>query len=169
MNRKTKALTLALPFIALLAAVTAFRHFNLYINMTESLPLGIYTLKTSEKILRGDVVLVVDLDEIGVDRKLCRQSRMLKEAAGLQGDMVSSDGESIFINGRQLPDSDIFEFDKLGRKLPHPKYPYTIQADEIYVTSQHKYGYDSRYYGPVPRTHVIGVAVPIFLFKGESR
>lgn len=148
----------------MLASAVACRHYNLYVNLTSSLPRGVYQLFPEEKITRGDVVLVVDLDEIGVDRALCPYRGLLKQAAAFGGDTIDSDGKYILVNGRQLPDSNLFIHDKYGKELPQQKYPYVVPQGSVYLTSMHMYGYDSRYYGPIAIEHIAGKARLLFSF-----
>ena len=151
----------------MLASAVACRHYNLYVNLTSSLPRGVYQLFPEEKITRGDVVLVVDLEEIGIDRALCPYNVLLKQIAAFEGDMIDSNGKQIFINGRILPHSEIFTKDKYGKNLPQQQYPYTIPNGAAYLTSQNKYGYDSRYYGPVDKRRIAGKARLLLKFPCE--
>ena len=122
MRRRSKACLLLIPLVLMLAGTAACRHYKLYINSTSSLPRGVYQLLPKEKIARGDVVLVVDLDEIGVDRALCPYRGLLKQAAAFGGDAIDSDGKHIFVNGRKLSYSDLFTRDKYGKDLPQSLY-----------------------------------------------
>lgn len=150
----------------MLAAAATCRHCKIYINVTPSLPRGIYQLLPEGQITRGDVVLVVELDEIGVDRALCPYKALLKQAAAFGGDTIDSDGKHIFVNGRMLPNSDLFTHDKFGKNLPQQDYPYIVPDGSVYLTSQHKYGYDSRYYGPIAIEHIAGKARLVYKFPG---
>lgn len=164
MRRRTKAFLLLVPFALLLTAVVTCNYCRLYFNVTPSLPRGIYRLLPERQIARGDVVLVVDLDEIGIDRALCPYKGLLKLAAAFGGDTIDSDGKHIFVNGRMLPNSDLFTHDKFGKNLPQQDYPYIVPDGSVYLTSQHKYGYDSRYFGPISLSHVVGAAKMVFCF-----
>lgn len=167
MRRRSKVCLLLIPLVLMLAGAAACQHYNLYINLTSSLPRGVYQLLPGEKITRGDVVLVVDLDEIGLDRTLCPYRGLLKQAAAFGGDTIDSDGKYILVNGRRLPYSDLFIRDKYGKDLPQQKYPYIIPDGSVYLTSQHKYGYDSRYYGPISIEHIAGKARLLFSFPNN--
>ena len=168
MRRRSKACLLFIPLVLMLAGAVACRHYNLYVNLTSSLPRGVYQLFPGGKIARGDVVLVVELDEIGVDRALCPYRGLLKQAAAFGGDTIDSDGKYILVNGRRLPYSDLFTRDKYGKDLPQQKYPYIVPNGAVYLTSQHKYGYDSRYYGPISIEHIAGKARLLFSFPNNQ-
>lgn len=168
MRRRTKAFLLFIPLAIVLAVAAACQYNNIYINMTPSLPRGVYRFLPGDRVQHGDVVLVVDLDEIGVDRALCPYNALLKQAAAFGGDTIDSDGKHIFVNGRKLPNSDIFIKDKYGKDLPQQKYPYIVPDGSVYLTSHHKYGYDSRYYGPIAIAHIAGKAHLIYKFPGEK-
>lgn len=165
MRTRNKAYIVAGPLILLLASLGVMTYARLYINLTASLPRGVYRLYPQKQILRGDVVLVIDLDDIGINRSLCPQRGMLKIAAALSGDVIGSDGRSIFINGGRLDYSDIFKLDKYGKALPHQTYPYAVPSGCVYLASTHLHGYDSRYFGPVSLSHVAGVAEMVLSFE----
>lgn len=169
MRRRTKAVLLLTPFVLLLASIAACNHYHIYINLTRSLPRGIYRLMPEEKIMRGDIVLVVDLEEMGLDRALCPYKGLLKQIAAFEGDMIDSDGKQVYINGRILPYSEIFTKDKYGKNLPQQQYPYTIPNGAAYLTSLNKYGYDSRYYGPVDKRRIAGKARLLLKFPRETQ
>lgn len=168
MRRRTKAFLLFIPLALMLTAVAVCRYCDIYINVTPSLPPGIYQLMPEGQITRGDVVLIVDLNAIGVDRSLCPYKGLLKQAAAFGGDTIDSDGKHIFVNGHRLPDSDLYTRDKYGKRLPQQKYPYIVPDGSVYLSSQHKYGYDSRYYGPVSLKHIAGKASLVYKFPGEK-
>lgn len=168
MRRKTKVILLLTPFVLLLASIAACKHYQIYINLTQSLPRGVYRLMPEEGIMCGDIVLVVGLEEIGIDRALCPYNGLLKQIAAFEGDMIDSDGRQIFINGRTLPYSEIFTKDKFGKNLPRQQYPYIIPNGAAYLTSQNKYGYDSRYYGPVDKRRIAGKARLLLKFPCET-
>ena len=168
MRRRSKACLLLIPLVLMLASAVACRHYNLYVNLTSSLPRGVYQLFPEEKITRGDVVLVVDLDEIGVDRALCPYRGLLKQAAAFGGDTIDSDGKYILVNGRRLPYSNLFTRDKYGKDLLQQKYPYIVPDGSVYLTSQHKYGYDSRYYGPISLERIASKARLLFSFPNNQ-
>lgn len=168
MRRRTKAGLLFIPLALMLTAVAVCRYCDIYINVTPSLPPGIYQLMPEGQITRGDVVLIVDLNAIGVDRSLCPYKGLLKQAAAFGGDTIDSDGKYILVNGRQLPDSNLFIHDKYGKELPQQKYPYVVPQGSVYLTSMHMYGYDSRYYGPISIEHIAGKARLLFSFPNKQ-
>lgn len=172
MRRRTKALLLITPLILLFPALALARNAGFRLNMTASLPMGIYKVTPIDKtsvIKADDLVVITDLDAIGVDRALCTYDAMLKKVAALEGDRIEYDGKSVYINGRRLPLSQIFEKDKFDKALPTQQYPYTVPENCVYLTSEHPYGYDSRYYGAVETKYIAGTARMVLRFPFQER
>lgn len=66
----------------------------------------------------------------------------------------------VWINGRRWPDSAPLPQDTLGRPLPQLQGLHTVlAADDLLLLSEAlSTGFDSRYFGPVGRERVLGVA-----------
>ena len=175
MRRRTKALLLSIPFILLFSLLGLARHAGLYINMTASLPMGIYKVTLIDaqnaEIKVNDLVMIPpsEYEETGIDSALNENRAMIKKAAALAGDVIDSDGQSIYINGSRLEYSNIYEKDKFNQTLPAQQYPYRVPQNSVYITSEHPYGYDSRYFGPIDLKHIKGRARIVFRFPFQKR
>ena len=156
-TRTDKRLLLRLALISALAVSVSFipyaamRFAGLYVNLTGSMARGIW--KAYEK--QGDLPL---------DGRLVKCEYLLKRVAAVEGDIVdyNAANERVCINGTSLPNSKIFLSGRNGITLPHPEYPYAVPKDCVYLSSEHIYGYDSRYFGPAPLCSVIAVARPVW-------
>jgi conjugative transfer signal peptidase TraF len=89
-----------------------------------------------------------------------------KYVLAVAGDSVHLTPDGIFVNGRRLEGSAVLHRDSRGRKLPYyPFGEYVVGADSLFMFSgHHPRSFDSRYYGPVPRSNVISTARPLWIF-----
>tara|TARA_R110000787_G_scaffold274905_2_gene383031 strand:+ start:10918 stop:11280 length:363 start_codon:yes stop_codon:yes gene_type:complete len=87
---------------------------------------------------------------------------IIKQIAAGQGDRVCTTGpDGLAINGRAV--APIVQADRFGRQLPHWRACRTLRAGEYFVFSDRiPNSYDSRYYGPVRSTDIIGTFRPIW-------
>lgn len=166
-----KRLFSRLVLIATLAVSVSFipyaamRFAGLYINLTGSMARGIW--KAYEipfgAPLKGEAV-IVKRGCLPSDERFVKSEYLLKRVAAVEGDIVdyNAANERVCINGTPLPNSKIFPSGRNGITLPHPEYPYAVPKDCVYLSSEHIYGYDSRYFGPAPLCSVIATARPVW-------
>lgn len=166
-----KRLFSRLVLIATLAVSVSFipyaamRFAGLYINLTGSMARGIwkaYEIPIGTP-LKGEAV-IVKRGGLPSDERLVKCRYLLKRVAAVGGDTVDYNAaeERVCINGTPLPNSKIFPHGRNGLTLPHPEYPYAVPKDCVYLSSEHIYGYDSRYFGPAPLCSVKAVARPVW-------
>lgn len=144
------------------------------INTSESIPLGIY--RSSEgPIEKGDFVifcpplsLVFDMaKERGyLAGGLCPggYGYMMKDVAGISGDIVTVKDDGVRVNGIMLPESKPLQADPAGRPLPHfQAYSYTLGSSEVLLMSDVcSLSFDGRYFGPINRLQIKTVILPVF-------
>jgi conjugative transfer signal peptidase TraF len=145
---------------------------NLRLNLSASMPRGIYVL-TSAPLQRGAIVAFC------VDREAatlafargylgpgtCPDGRepLVKNAVGIAGDVVVTSQESVEVNGVVLAASCTLERDSRGRSIAH--YPFgqhVMGPYELWVFSSAPRSWDSRYFGPVHVDQVVGIVSPVF-------
>jgi signal peptidase I len=84
---------------------------------------------------------------------------LVKRVIGLPGERISSAGNQVLINGKPIAEPWLPKPDPLGKAIP----PETIPANDYYVLGDNRaYSCDSRYWGPVPRSLIVGKVVAIF-------
>lgn len=132
-------------------------------NFTESVPLGLYSLKQGTPA-RGDLIAVqpagdarTTLESYGA---LPAGRYLLKPLAGLAGDTVCRHGASVSINGKRAATARFQT--SAGRHLPSWSGCQVLAENEILLLAPHPSSFDSRYFGPVTRPEIIGIADPIF-------
>ena len=144
------------------------------VNVTESLPLGLYRKVGDGATVRpGDVVVVCLPEEWGqfaVRRNILGPGRCSGNSYGIgklvvamEGDVVDLHQESLVINGVSLSSNRTLDRDHLGRRMPH--FPWGIHAlgpSQVWLFSPHPAAFDSRYFGPVPASRIRSVVRPVW-------
>ena len=82
------------------------------------------------------------------------------------GDRLSIRPEGLQVNGVSIPNSAVHHVDRMGRELPHYAFgEHVIGPDSLFMFSgHHPRSYDSRYFGPVPRSSIISTVRPLWTF-----
>lgn len=93
------------------------------------------------------------------------RSSILKTVIAGAGDRVCADENRLVVNGHAL--APISRQDRRGVALPRWHDCRVLRGGEFFVYSGRiANSFDSRYYGPVPATDVIGVYRPLSAFEG---
>ena len=146
-------------------AFTRFAHPTpvLVWNASASMPIGFYRLVPGLPE-RGDLALVrpPKTAEALADVRgyLPAGVPLVKRIAAVGGDAVCAFDAAVFLNGhvvaRQLAT------DHAGRPLPHWNGCRVLDRDEIFVLADAADSFDSRYFGPVLVTTIIGRLAPLW-------
>lgn len=172
-------LSRALLFAAIAAGVIAMgaRSADVWINLSPSLPMGIYRTVRGP-IARGSIVVVCLPESVAL---FARQRKYLthgscpgaveplgKTVAAVAGDTVSVTANGVAIDGRLIPESRPMPRDSHGRLLaPAPLASTVLRQGQLFLLSVRRPGsFDSRYFGVVPAT---GVRVMILVLGSERR
>lgn len=144
------------------------------LNLTPSEPLGLWRIEEPDRaIATGDLVFVCppqtpQIEEAHRRRYLARGlcpgglAPLIKMVAALPGQRVEI-GDHVVIDGQPLASSSVRRIDDAERPL-QPFVGGVVPAGTLYLHSQFKSSYDSRYFGPVPAAGVLGLARPILTF-----
>ncbi|MGY3116171.1 conjugative transfer signal peptidase TraF [Bradyrhizobium sp. S3.14.4] len=147
---------------------------GLRINMTPSYPRGLWRIAPLDRAATaGDLVLICPPVTAEFERAFARGyirrglcagglSPLIKTVAAIGGQQVDVT-DQVSIDGRPLPDSDVRQSDAAGRPLT-PFAGGVVPAGELYLHSDFAGSYDSRYFGPIPSSGVLGLARPVFTF-----
>jgi conjugative transfer signal peptidase TraF len=87
---------------------------------------------------------------------LGRTALLIKPVAAGMGDLVCRHGATVAINGRAVAQASTA--DRLGRPLPQWSGCISLAAGQVFVLSPAPDSFDSRYFGPLDRSHVVGQA-----------
>jgi conjugative transfer signal peptidase TraF len=139
---------------------------RLTVNVTSSMPRGLYWLRPSGAIDRGSVVcLAVPRSMrmlVAQRRYLPPRFHLLKRVVALPGDHVCTDDRRYVVKDHLV--SAVAAQDLLGRPLPSP-YPFcgTVPPGVAFVAAAGNSSLDSRYFGPVP-INALTPSVPLWTF-----
>jgi conjugative transfer signal peptidase TraF len=144
------------------------------LNLTGSLPLGLYRVATAPPT-RGAIVLVCLPPPVArfalarayvwhSPRCATQVAPIGKMIAAMAGDTVTLSAAGLTVNGCAMPASRPLPRDARGRPLPHYPYgPHVLPAGAVWLFSPyHPRSFDSRYFGPVPLSAVVTSIVPVW-------
>ena len=156
---------------ALLGAGPALRRAGLRINLTASEPRGLYIVE-GRPWSRGSLVVIrlpARLSAIALERGYALPGSRsgaamdgLKRVAALPGDTVRVGPQGVSVNGVLWTASRPLTWDSSGHPIQH--YPfgvYHVRPGQVWLLSDNPRGWDSRYFGPLPRANVISAARPL--------
>jgi conjugative transfer signal peptidase TraF len=144
------------------------------LNLSPSLPIGLYSV-SSDPPRRGSLVMVC-LPEpaatlsrtrgyVGPGECATDTRPLFKTLAGIAGDYVIADPSSgISINGVLLPESKPRSVDRRGRHYNVSHFRGALASDLVWIHAAHPLSWDSRYYGPIPRSSVLATLKPLLVF-----
>ncbi|NTJ11743.1 conjugative transfer signal peptidase TraF [Rhizobium lusitanum] len=156
-----------------LAAIAYIGGFRL--NLTPSEPLGIWRIVALQRpVETGDLVFIcppvtASFEEArrrGYLRSgLCSGgfAPLIKTVAALPGQRVDL-GANVAVDGRPLPSSIVRKNDGEGRPITRFAGGIVPPA-HLFLHSSFASSYDSRYFGSLPDTGLLGLARPVLIFE----
>ncbi|MEQ1930137.1 MAG: S26 family signal peptidase [Parvularculaceae bacterium] len=139
-------------------------------NASASAPIGLYAIKVGTRPRIGDFVLVEP--EPGLEGFITERGYLppkiplIKRVAALPGDEVCRQNQAILV--AKIHVADALFMDSVGRKMPVWSGCFTLKSDEMFLLNPHEKSLDGRYFGATKSNDVVGVAVPIQVWK-ENR
>ena len=165
--------TIGVCFVGFALALWAFDAAGLRINLAASMPVGLYRLApcgegVGTELRLGDLVAVDTRTAARLNpnvRFFCERGYLtftgsaedflLKEVAGVGGDRVEDLAGILRVGGRELSSAASSRSATAGGEaLPRVSFPYRLGPGEIWLSSEHHRGIDSRYFGGVSRNAV---------------
>jgi conjugative transfer signal peptidase TraF len=156
-----------LSAVLMLAAVGCAFALGLRLNLSGSIPPGLYRLERGP-VARGVIVLAclpAPLVAFARARGYIHGGSCAdgsepvgKAVAALPGDTVVVRSDAIAVNGRAVPHSRPLSYDSRRRALTaYPLGSYVVRSDEVWLLSPYSAAsFDSRYFGPIPLRGVVG-------------
>jgi len=140
-------------------------HYRLVYNPTTSAPAGWYVIDRHVNLRVDDYVLArlpEDGARIADERQyLPRSVPILKRVGAVGFQFVCTSGTSIFIDGHLI--AQALPHDSRGRDLAAWNQCRPLTSDELFLLSlTNPASFDSRYFGPILRSSVIGKAIPLW-------
>lgn len=132
-------------------------------NASPSVPIGLYWVKYDAPKLHD--IALIDLPEpyktLANQRKyLPNNLPALKRIRGVSGDTICRIERIIWINGKSVSTAQLSDI--RGLRLPDWSGCTTLDEDEVFLLSDHPKSFDGRYFGPIKREFILGVAVPLW-------
>jgi len=138
---KIKTVLIALLFASISLIVGTFYFFGLTVNLTESMPLGLYQFSQGNTDITKSDLIVFNIHQTS--------DQLLKKVIGVENDHVVVNQEGVFLNGALVANSKIFRFDSKGHPLTPKLLDKILVKNEIFAMGDHIQSYDSRYFGTV--------------------
>lgn len=159
---------IGMGFVGLLGVLIASQALGLRVNLSASMPVGLYRLGPCGQgvgtTLRPRDLVAVDTDVAARSNAELRFFRereyltftgsprdlLLKEVAGLGGEVIEELNGRLVAGGRALSAVASFRSERVrGEALPRISFPYRVPPGELWLSSDHLLGIDSRYFGGV--------------------
>ncbi len=135
---------------------------KLIYNGSESAPPGFYWIENLP-VKRGDYVLTnvpkrfkMLINQRGYVR---HDVPLLKQIIAIEGDVICRKDREILLNGVTIAVARLL--DQSSRKLPIWQGCHRLMSDDLFLLQDHPSSFDSRYFGPVQRSLVIGKATKL--------
>ena len=151
-------IVLLVAIVAILAICLTPRPLLIW-NASKSVPIGWYFVENRQpKLHEIAVVKLEDWPELYASARgyLPLNVWLLKPVAGLSPDIVCRFGRYVFVDGKLVARAKMF--DRRHRMLPRWKGCHILTPDEVFLIARPKNSFDGRYFGPVERSQVLGVA-----------
>jgi len=155
---------LSLSFLALVESQKERWSGQFHLNLSSSLPVGIYRTIPEKKLESGDLALFhLPSDysrELGQRDWIPKGRPLLKPA--LAASSYCQNSQSLTTAGKQYPK---FKRDYLGKTIPSRTGCFQLKENEFLAVSNHSSrSFDSRYFGKVNKSSVLGVLKPVIVF-----
>ena len=141
---------------------------RLVYNPSNSVPVGWYRVGPAD-VLRVDAIVLTTLPQdaaaLAAQRRyLPAHVPLLKRVGAVAPQHVCIFDALVWIDG--VPVAAVLPADRLGRPLPSWPHCRRLEPGELFLlSSTNPASFDSRYFGPVSASAVIGVAQPVWLEK----
>lgn len=156
------------------AAIVALGTAGFRVNVTPSEPIGLWRILPLNRATRsGDLIFICPPASAAMREAhtrgylrhgLCAGgvAPLIKRVAATSGQVVEID-DDVRIDGRRLLHSQLMLRDGQGRQI----VPYTggvVASGTVYLHSDFPGSFDSRYFGPLPGRHVLGLAQEVWTY-----
>ncbi|WP_244427723.1 conjugative transfer signal peptidase TraF [Sinorhizobium fredii] len=172
-RRRAAAILSAATFAAVVLVVTALAG-GYRINLTPSEPLGLWRIVPLDRPAAVDDLVFIcppataEMREARARGYLRSGScpggiaPLIKTVIAVAGQHVEI-GASVDVDGREVSSSSLAQRDGKGRPLaPFPSG--VVPSGYVFLHSAFPGSYDSRYFGPVPASGVLGLAQEVFTY-----
>lgn len=147
---------------------------GLRVNMTPSAPLGLWRIVPLTSSAREGQTIFICPPNNGTMREALKRGYLraglcaggfgplIKSIVAVAGQRVDVT-DHVTVDGAHIGGSNIFERDGEGRALQHDRSGI-VPADTVYLHSDFAGSWDSRYFGPVPASGILGLAQEVLTY-----
>lgn len=167
-------------FVLSLAVHTALEHTRAWINISDSLPYGLYQTEKNDGsgYHSGDLVLscvpelyahyAFDRGYIAAGSCSAKTAPVGKYIAAAPGDHVIINEDGVFVNGRLMQNSRPALMDSEGQRLIARKMNRVLGDGEYILLNPKMNSFDSRYFGVVSEEHFIAKLRELYTLADNS-
>ena len=137
----------------------------IYVNITSSLPQGIYVRVPREEIKKGDYIVYAPSAEV---KKIIIKNGwgegkhdFLKKVGAVAGEKYSIDSQTL-ASGKYV--GQVYEKDNAGNELPNLRGKFEVPQGYVLPVATNARSFDGRYSGAIPKSRIKAKVVPIFLW-----
>ena len=139
-------------------------------NASASVPVGLYAVRSGERIRTGVLVLVRPPELIAAymdeRRYVPRGVPLLKRVEALASDTVCRRGDIVTVNAE--PRAVALAADRFGRPLPIWSGCRRLHGGEVFLLNRDApESFDGRYFGVLPASTIIGRATPLMIPEAD--
>ena len=157
-------------FLLQLVLISGLIYFksNYVINVTPSLPLGIYRLKKPNNLKTGDVVLFdidMDVKKTMAERGYIpdKKTKLLKTIGAFENNKIEIINNVLYVDRENY--GEILAYDPLGKKLP--QIEIKVEKGYFLALTKQNLSFDSRYFGQVELERIEKKAELVYEFKDK--
>lgn len=139
-----------------------------YLNVTSSLPRGLYMKISCQEISRGDYIIYEPTEEVKaiIIRNGWGNGKhdFLKKVGAVAGDKFSIDADTLIfdIEGKYI--GKVFEKDNVGNELPKLRGKFEVPQDCVLPIATSERSFDGRYSGVIEEKQIKAKVLPIITF-----
>jgi conjugative transfer signal peptidase TraF len=167
-RRNQLALLAGLGLAALAGPLANIPTVQIVYNPSDSVPPGWYHIVPATSLHVGSIVLVTlptNIAMLAAQRGyLPERIPLLKRVGALAPQQVCIAQQLVRIDGVAV--ANVLHADSQARTLPVWQQCRPLREGELFLLSvAHSASFDSRYFGPVPATAVLGTALPLWTWS----
>lgn len=141
-------------------------------NASASTPIGLYLIRPGTPPAIGDIVAVAPPEALARfladGGYLPNGVPLLKHVVALKEQIVCRTGVVVTVDGK--PVARALARDRRGRALPVWQGCHRLGTDEVFLLNPEiRDSLDGRYFGPLPLSAVIGIAVPLWIERPDDK
>jgi conjugative transfer signal peptidase TraF len=131
-------------------------------NASDSVPIGLYLISKRQPNI-GEIAVIKPAEWVQIYASsrgyLPKDVWLLKPIYAVHPSIICRFRRYVLVDGLHVAKAKIT--DKLGRVLPVWKGCKVLNPTQYFVLGHHRDSFDSRYFGPIDESHVVGTAVPM--------